>query len=560
MKARNKGSTKKWFFSDFLIVFTLFLLSVIPLLDLSHPGLPITHDGQDHVARIANFYLSLEQGNLLPRWAGNLNWGYGHPVMMFLYPLPSYLASFFHFLKFSYTDSLKIIFGATYVLSGFAMFFWIRNFLGRIPAFISAIIYLYSPYRFVDLYVRGAIGEHVAFMFVPLIFYFLLKLSRGKTFSVITATLLAFSVGGLILAHNAISLMFFPLIGSYALYLFWAENYDKKFLFLSVTSILVGFFLSAFFWAPAFFEGKYTLRDIVTKKEYLDRFVQLKDLLYGPWSYGGTGLFTVQIGIPGIISFITLPYVAIILKKYFKKMLIIYLFFILTLILSVYLMLPESKNIWSILTILQKFQFPWRLLSVVVFASSVIGGFLIYALRSKWQLILGFILIFLAIYLTKDFWHALEYKNFPDSFYEKVYEGTTDTGESSPIWSVRFMEKKPARNLEFIWGKGETELVRRNFTNHIYKINVETDKARIRENTLYFPGWNVFINGKKENIEFQDPANRGLITFYANKGFNKVEILFGSTKIRTFSSLLSLGSFIFLLLSLSYLGFKKRLR
>ena len=51
----------------------IILLGVVPVLDLLHPGLPITHDGQDHVARIANFYASLTQGNLIPRWAGNLN-------------------------------------------------------------------------------------------------------------------------------------------------------------------------------------------------------------------------------------------------------------------------------------------------------------------------------------------------------------------------------------------------------------------------------------------------------------------------------------------------------
>ena len=73
----------------------LILISLVPLLSLFKSGLPLTHDGQDHVARIANFYRSLIEGNLVPRWAGNLNWGYGHPILMFLYPLPSYLASFF---------------------------------------------------------------------------------------------------------------------------------------------------------------------------------------------------------------------------------------------------------------------------------------------------------------------------------------------------------------------------------------------------------------------------------------------------------------------------------
>ena len=100
-----------------LIIFCFItLISIFPLLDLAHPGLPITHDGQDHVARIANFYANLEEGNIVPRWASNLNWGYGHPILMFLYPLPSYVASIFHFFGFSLVDSVKIVFAAGFFL------------------------------------------------------------------------------------------------------------------------------------------------------------------------------------------------------------------------------------------------------------------------------------------------------------------------------------------------------------------------------------------------------------------------------------------------------------
>src|SRR3989344_7884005 len=99
---------KQYKVSPFILIL---LISALPLLNLLTPGLPVTHDGIDHVARIANFYKNLEEGVLIPRWASNLNWGYGHPILMFLYPLPSYATSFFHLLGFSFVDSLKIVFG-----------------------------------------------------------------------------------------------------------------------------------------------------------------------------------------------------------------------------------------------------------------------------------------------------------------------------------------------------------------------------------------------------------------------------------------------------------------
>src|SRR5688572_26239531 len=106
-------------------------MSLIPLGDLLNQGLPVTHDGQDHVARIANFYKNLEEGTIIPRWGANLNWGYGHPILMFLYPLPSYLASFFHFLGFSLVDSTKFVFGLAFIASGIAMYIWVREFLSE---------------------------------------------------------------------------------------------------------------------------------------------------------------------------------------------------------------------------------------------------------------------------------------------------------------------------------------------------------------------------------------------------------------------------------------------
>src|SRR3990167_2808756 len=136
-------------FKKYWGIIFIVIVSIISLLPLLHPGLPVTHDGQDHVARIANFYQNLTEGNMIPRWAGNLNWGYGHPILEFLYPVPSYIASLFHFLGFSLVDSVKIVFGAAFVLSGLTMYLWIKNFLGSEAGFTAGILYMFAPYRFV---------------------------------------------------------------------------------------------------------------------------------------------------------------------------------------------------------------------------------------------------------------------------------------------------------------------------------------------------------------------------------------------------------------------------
>lgn len=533
----------------FNYTFLLVLISIPPLLTLFHPGLPITHDGQDHVARIANFYASLSEGNIIPRWAGNLNWGYGHPILMFLYPLPSYFASIFHSLGFSLTDSVKAVFGISYVLSALFMLLWLRNFLGKFPALIGAIIYIYAPYRFVDLYVRGAIGEHVAFIFMPAICYFLLMLNKEKKLRFFYLSGLALSSGGLILSHNAISLMFFPFAGFYTIFLFWV--YKSKFrLIYSIIGILYGFLVSAFFWIPAFMEGKYTLRDIVTENEALTRFVNLNDLIYGAWSFGGTGVFSVQLGIVQWAFIILLPlafYFLLKRRREERNNIILLVFVSLFFLSSILIMLHLSKPVWEIITTLQKFQFPWRFLSVSVFFVSILAAIAVFSIKDlKTQRSLFILVLAASVFLTKDYWKAQGFNYKPESFFTEIYESTTDTGESAPIWSIRFMERKPRDTIEVIGGSAEIEKISRNSTSRSYNISSE-ENSTIRENTLYFPGWKVYVDGKESSVEFQDPNNRGLMTFVLPQGSHKVDVKFENTRLRaladtiSFISLLGLG-------------------
>ena len=525
----------------------LVLIAALPLFPFLHPGLPITHDGADHVARIANFYQNLSEGNLIPRWAANLNWGYGHPILMFLYPLPSYFASLFHFLSFSFIDSLKIVFALGFIASGAAMYLWLKNFLDKYAAFFGAILYMFAPYRFVDLYVRGAIGEHIAFIFPPLLLYFLLKLSQDSKNKLFYIAGVSLSFSFLILSHNAISLMFIPFIALYIIYLFYLKK-NKKFLFLCFLSILLGLGLSFFFWFPAFFEGKYTLRDIVTEGEYIKRFASPISLIFGKWSFGGSGIFSTQIGIIHLIIALISP---VVLLKLFKEKSKLLLFFVLTLfyfLFSSFLLLKESNIIYQSITTLQKLQFPWRFLSTVVFSSAILGAFSIYILNKRYQKMVLLLLVLLTLGLSFPYWKTNGYFQKGDKFFSNIYKGTTDTGESSPIWSIRFMEKSAKATIEVISGEASFEKFQRKSTYHSYQVNVLSETARVRENTLYFPNWIVLVDGKETPIEFQDPANRGIITFYVSQGKHKVELLFKDTKLRTVSNVISFTSLLTLVL------------
>lgn len=528
-----------------LLPILLIFISLVPLLDLFQPGMFLSHDGQDQVARITNFYQSLSEGNLVPRWAANLNWGYGHPILMFLYPLPSYLASLFHLLGLSFVDSVKLVFGVTFVLSGITMYLWVREFLGEKAGFIAGIFYMFAPYRFVDLYVRGSIGEHVFFLFPPLVLFFLLKLSRTVKWRYIVGGSL--SLAGLILSHNALSLMFLPMIFVYGFYLLWQVKFKKYFLLNTFYLILLGSSISAFFWLPAFFEGRYTLRDIVAITDYPSRFTTMTDLIYSPWNYGISGEFSTQVGIMQWLVIILSIGIMFYLMKKRSQYRPIYAGLLAIFFLAIFLMTSPSLFIWQNLTILQKFQFPWRFLSLAIFPPAVLAGIFVSLFSGKKQVFVLLFLGSLVLWLNKDYWHAKGFFDKPESFYARIYEGTTDTGESSPRWSVRFMEKRSSEPLAVIDGEAVVEQKKRLSNAHLYNVEAKV-WTRFVENTLYFPGWEILVfpekgqidgNGKVR-VEFQDPNWRGLQTFYLQPGNYWILVHFAETKLRKLADTISL--------------------
>ncbi|PIU02408.1 hypothetical protein COT66_00410 [Candidatus Shapirobacteria bacterium CG09_land_8_20_14_0_10_49_15] len=534
----------------------LISVALLPLLDFFKPGLPLTHDGQDHVARLASFYQSLAEGNLVPRWAGDLNWLYGTPVLMFFYPLPSYFGSLFHFMSFSFVDSAKIVFGLSFVLSGVFMFLWIKEIWGKQSGFAAGLVYMFASYRFVDLYVRGAIGECWGFVWPPLICWFALKFAQKPARRYLAGGSL--SLAALILSHNALSLMFLPVIFGYMIYLVF--SIPKAKFRLSVISyllsVILGFGLAAFFWFPAFFEAKYTLRDIVTKDNIMG-FKNFFQLLWTPWNYGGTELLSVQLG---VLQWLAVGVAPLAIWQFWRQKSQAWrwlLFLLVCFGLAIFLILPAAQSWYLKISLLQKFQFAWRFLSLAVLPPAVFTAAEVYLLPQKFKLPVISGLLLAILIFNQNFWHAKDFLVKQESFYTQNYPGSTnDTGESSPIWSTRAMYQFSRAPLEVIEGEAEIKQIERKTTKHVYQAMVQKE-TRLVDNTLYFPGWQVLVDGQSVEIEFQDPAWRGLMTFNVPAGEHEIAVRFSETKLRLLADLISLGSLLLLVGSAAVIKFKK---
>lgn len=539
----------------FLPVLFVLLFGIVATIDLLHPGFPVTNDGQDHIVRIANFYLNLEQGVWVPRWAENLNYGYGHPVLEFLYPFPSYVASLFHFLGANFIDATKIVYVLGMIGSGIAMYLFARALWGESAGIVAGVLYMYAPYRFVDLYVRGDIGENMSFVFIPLVLWGMYRMLQKQTIG--NVLLISVSLGLLIMSHNAVALIMVPFILLYGSYLTWQKKWNKKIITFLSGGFLLGFLLSAFFWFPALLEGQYTLRNIVTKGQYLDRFVPFSQLIYSPWNYSNVGTFTMQLGLLHWLAFIIST---VLVFVFWKKQRATALFLggvIIYTLAAIFLMLPASNFLWSHIMMLQNFQFPWRFLAIPVFTLSLLGGFLVSIVPQNYRKIIVAGVVIVLYFLSKDYIHANAYEQKPESFFTGIYDKTTDTGESAPMWSVRFMEHGYSKPLQVIGGSATITPEKRLVTSHSYTI-ASIGTSRLLENTLYFPGWKISVDGTPVAIQFQDPQYRGLMTFFVGNGTHEVVVSYHESKLRIIGDVLSVFG-IFVVGSLFILKKKKYL-
>jgi hypothetical protein len=103
------------------------------------------------------------------------------------------------------------------------------------------------------------------------------------------------------------------------------------------------------------------------------------------------------------------------------------------------------------------------------------------------------------------------------------------------------MEKRPKEAIEIAAGEASISRFKRTTTEHNYIVKANTP-TRLVENTLYFPGWKVWVDGRQVEVEFQDPNYRGLMTFWVEEGMHEISVRFGETKLRKVANLIALSA------------------
>lgn len=547
-------------YSSLLLVLFFAVLSAFPLM---HSGLPPTHDGEYHVIRFYEFDKALRDGNLYPRWAPDLNNGFGVPLFNFVYPLPNYVASFLHLLGFSFIDSFKLEMFAAAIIGGIFFYLWAKEFWGRLGGIVSSVFYTFSPYHFVDIYIRGSVGEVWALGLFPAFLWAYTKFVKTKRKSFFALS--AISLTLIIFSHNILALMFFCFTLTYISLLIFKEK-DKKYLISNTLYLLLlGLGLSAIFWLPAIYETKYVVGLQIF--DIAANFPQLYQLLIPSWGSGfsGGGMqneLSYQIGAANLlVVFLSMMVILLQIKRKNNKVLLPTVYFLACFITTFYLMLGISLPVWETIPFMNYFQFPWRLLSIeILFASFLAGS--IFSLNIKNKFINASFAIFLILItfaLGIGYAKPAYYMYRNDNYYvtrSNFIDGTNSIGNVFNTMSLKSIPAKEKEKAVFIRGAGK--IVANKAMSNFYQFTIQADiNSEIQINLAYFPGWEVSVNDKKTSLS---SVQNGRINFLVSKGKNIVEITFKDTLIRKISayiSIASLGLIIALLMSKRFATIKK---
>ncbi|KKR58759.1 MAG: hypothetical protein UU05_C0002G0017 [Candidatus Curtissbacteria bacterium GW2011_GWA1_40_47] len=517
---------KKWFPLVIIII-----LSLICLWPFFKKGYFESHDGEWMVIRFSAFHQALTSGQFPVRFVDRLNNNYGYPVLNFLYPLPFYLAEIPKVLGFSFVDSIKIIFVVSTVTSSLAMYWALLQVFSARASLAGAIVYLFVPYRFVDLYVRGSLGESLAFAIIPLVAGCIFKIANG---SKLFLPLLSISTASLILSHNVIAILFLPL------FMIISLVFKKRERIKVVGSFILGILISTFFWLPALYDLRFVRLSQIDVSNIADHLVAPLNLVVPSWGYGpnpndSSGL-SVQFGIVTLAIFLSALYLR---RKIKTNNLTVDISLVISLLIF-FLMTKSSLFIWQNLPFIDVIQFPWRLLSLIVFISAFLAAYVITCAKGK-KTVLSLLIISASIISTIVYTKPSAFVNRGEGFYSTNEDSTAVRDEYLPVWAQEKPANRANQKIEVIEGDAKIEqvIVKPSF----YQASIlASSESKIRVNTVYFPGWKVTIDNSQVPINYQNSL--GLINFDLPVGEHTAIIKYKRSPVHLGSEIISLIALI----------------
>jgi hypothetical protein len=430
------------------------------------------------------------------------------------------------------------------------MFVVTRKMFGNPGSLLAAVVYQMLPFHLIDLYHRGTFGELLAYSWLPLFFYFLIKTSDSEGSRANMAGL-SLSYAALILSHLATAFMFSIVAGAYLLYgMAFLEK--KKAIIKTAVLLAAGLGISTVYLGPAVLERKFIHMGVMSKYIY---------------SYAGIYLFDSRA--PLFEVFFRFLYITVLVEAVF--FLLVFLvsrkssstamrpdtnrFLILAFVGSFFLTTPLSSPVWNRIPQFAFLQFPWRWIIVmeVSLCFLIARAYSFENVRAyrPAKFLKLFVIVFLALFAQ------LPMQNIPSA---SISEADFLRLNRMNQWR-NIMDEKPEylpawANLEDIWsrkrddrvvtisGRASSSVTEWAPESRTIEVRALSDSV-IRISSYYYPGWEVTLDGGGIPIDVEKET--GALLVRVSQGVHTIKATFGDTRLRRMSKYISLLSLLFLI-------------
>ncbi|MBN1168613.1 hypothetical protein JXA63_01865 [Candidatus Woesebacteria bacterium] len=545
----------------FYIYLALIAVCIPAVTPLIRSGFYEPHD-LHHLADIYQMYRAITLGQLPPRLGPDFLYNFGYPLFNFYYPLPFYVGALFFALGFKLTASYKLVFLVTVIISIIGMYKFLRLNFSKWASVSGSALFLYTPYRAVQIYVRGAMGEALALAILPWVLWMIVKIVRNKdTKNVAVGSIFIFLF---LIAHNYLWFISLPVILTLLLFEKYsngsklAKGWQKRL----ILSSFLGFLISSYWLIPAILERKYI--DRLTPFLLEDHFPFIKQLIVPSWGYGssvwGAGdEISFQIGIVNLLIVLLGVIFLVKTKNKQNKTTSIGFWAFLGFLFTIFMMNIRSLPVWKLIPFYNFIQFPWRLLILTTLFTSVLAAFIIDMMNKKSRSLTTAILIILSVVLTFNYFKPNKIVHKTDNDYmsrmfatERIGKNASEVSDEHKNWSEDYLllpnwsEEKPNELpidvAEIL--KGDGSLNTKKVSDTKYEVNTLLNApSDINFNKLYFPGWYVYVDGEKYKTEPSKPIGSIKITDVP-RGQHSIKLVWKETRLRLAFDILSISSLL----------------
>lgn len=532
------------------LFFSVLLFQIPLILPFFHKGFFPSHDDVQ-VTRIFEMFQSLKYGDIPPRWSANLLFGHGYPLYIFYGPLPYLIGAFFALFLPNFLVATKFVFLLSFFIGPIGVYLFTREWWGKLPALVAAVAFSYAPYRAVDVFVRGNLGEFFSFSLFPLVFFFNWKfLTASQTSKTKWGVLFCLFLFFQEISHNVSCFIFFLFLLIFNLFYvgFFIKNNRLEKIGQLSSILILSLSMSAFYLLPLVYETRFVLVEQFRDSPYGEYFLTLEKLWSSPWGWGGYtevgNAVSLQLGKAMVVISLFTALMNNFIKANYRKLIN---FFIVCALFFVFMELGISDFIWSRIALLHFFQFPWRLHVLIILFLSILCGGLLYLFQriaKKPIFSVGFsaVVIFLFIFENVGFFKPRIYWDAPS-----VSETTTWNDEYLPEWVQVKPKNYAVEKVILDKGAGTVSDLTWGYLRKEFAVQVAKD-AELKISHVYYPGWEVLIDGTKGEIEYDNPG--GLMEVLVPSGEHNIVFVFKRTGWRTAADTISLFGFgIFLVLA-----------